>query len=271
MRITSFNPVARSYTDLVSPHRYSQFLALIHELRLEGNEKVLDIGADPGIMSMEIARRLRRSGHLSGIDLSPNMVRLARRNSEQAKLNNVSFIRGDALNLKFADNSFDIVVSSNAFPWVPDRGLFLQEVHRVLKPGGTFALVALSKDCYREFSRVLRQLSQADIRLFPDIDPFEVMGARLHRLNELARIVKRANFDVFRSFQLSTVEPILAEEYIKRINAIVNENYLAHLKAKGRREQAKRMIHEGLSRRNGGLKITESSVFVFANKRELVA
>lgn len=266
MKINSFDPVAENYTVKVSPSRYNQFLALAYELNFEGSERVLDIGAGPGILSLEIARRLVLGGSMTGIDLAPSMIHLARLNAAKSGLTNTAFEVGDALSLNFPDNTFDVVISSNAFPWVPDRKKFLSEVLRVLKPGGRFGLVALSDKCYKEFSNIIIDISKENPGLFPRKEPFAMMGAKLHSMSELASFVRRNGFDVARNFVLSTVEPITAEAYIERINAIVNENYLDHLGPNGTREKVRNMIVQNLRARNGSLKITESSVFVIARK-----
>ncbi len=266
MRIHSFNPVATEYSKKVAPRRFSQFLTLVHELELEGHEKVLDIGSGPGELSIQIANQLEAGGFLHGIDLSPNMIRLAKRTAAAHGSRNVAFDKGDALNLSFNDSTFDLVVSSNAFPWVPDRERFLREVYRVLKPGGRFGLVALSNRCYREFAEAFKRVSDANPGLFPGGKPFEVMGAKLHTLTELGRLVKKAGFKVTKRFLLSTEEPITPRQYVERVNAIVNENFLDHLPENGLRSKARQLIYDALDRRNGELKVTESSIFVIAKK-----
>jgi len=216
--------------------------------------------------SLQVIYILYDGGSLQGIDLSANMVSLTRTNARRHKQGNTKFQVGDALNLTYEADSFDIVVSSNAYPWVPDRARFLHEVLRVLKPGGTFGLVTLSSECYGEFSRVLRSISHDNPSLFPTGRPFEVMGAKLHTLTQLSRFVLKAGFDVSRNFVLSTREPITPVQYVERIDAIVNENYLDHLGTNGKRIKTKKLILNRLAGRNGGLKITESSVFVIAHK-----
>ena len=116
VKLNSFNPVAEAYSEKVTPYRVYQYYSLIHELGLSGNEKVLDIGSGPGELSLQIAGQLMGGGMLFGIDLSDNMVRLAQRAAKTNRIKNVVFKTGDALNLEFDDNSFDLVVSSNAFP-----------------------------------------------------------------------------------------------------------------------------------------------------------
>ena len=265
MRIHSFNPVASAYSSKVASRRYSQFLTLVHELNLSGTEQVLDIGSGPGELSFQIANNLNSGGFLHGIDLSETMVKLARRRAKSEGRDNLSFNSGDALNLSFKDNTFDVIVSSNAFPWVPDRAKFLREVFRVLKPGGRFGLVALSSTCYHEFSKAFKKSSQLRPELFGKGRPFELMGARLHTISELGRLVTKAGFEVKNRFSLSTEEPIAADDYITRVNAIVNENYLTELN-EADQSTVRQLLHEQLAVRNGELKITESSIFVIAEK-----
>ncbi len=266
MKINSFNPVARHYSRKVTQYRTPQYLTLIHELNLSGHETVLDIGIGSGELSIQIAKELESNGFLYGIDLSPKMIKLARDKADEAKLDNVSFELGDALNLKYDDNTFDVITSSNAFPWVPDKQKFLKEVYRVLKPGGRFGLVALSNKCYNEFSLAFKKVTQENPGLFPIGHPFEIMGAKLHTVNGLSLVVQKAGFNIDKEFSLSTEEPIKPVDYIDRVNAIVNENYLDYLPPNGIRNKVRRSLNNALSSKNGSLKITESSVFIIASK-----
>ena len=153
-----FEQVADDYTAKVSPYRYSQFLALLHELKFTGNETVLDIGCGPGPLSMEAASRLP-NGNLLGIDLSESMIDLAKNLARTRKVGNVGFQYGDALSLDLDEDFFDVVFSSNAFPWVADQKQFLKETRRVLKPGGRLGLVSLSTSVYAEFIAAMRHVA----------------------------------------------------------------------------------------------------------------
>lgn len=265
MNIHLFDNVAYDYYRKVSPYRYSQFLTLVHEMKFKGNEKVLDIGCGPGTLSTEAARRIPK-GKLVGIDLSENMISLARKLIARLNTENVEFMTGDGLSLKFEDNSFDVVFSSNAFPWVGNQVKFLAEARRVLRPGGKLGIVSLSTAIYREFMDALKHVHSRNPDLLPSgTDTVKLMRFKTYGLHGLQRIISSSGFKIQRSFQLSTEEPITPANYLKRVNAILNENYLEHL-GEAQKQRARNEIFLALARQNGVLKITESSVFVIACK-----
>jgi ubiquinone/menaquinone biosynthesis C-methylase UbiE len=266
MNVHFFNQVAENYTAKVSPYRYSQFLALVHELNIKGNENVLDIGCGPGPLSMEVAAKLP-TGNLLGIDLSENMIKLARELAARQGLKNVEFQIGDALSLDLETNSLDIVFSSNAFPWVADQKQFLRETYRVLKTGGRLGLVSLSTNVYREFLSALRHIARRKKGLLPNgANTHKVMKFKRYSIDLLQKEVVRAGFSIRRAFQLSTEEPITPRKYLDRVNAIVGENYLDGLKEADKKKVRTELYH-AMARNNGNLKITESSVFIIAVKK----
>lgn len=266
VKLNSFNPVAEAYSKKVTPYRVYQYYSLIHELGLSGNEKVLDIGSGPGELSLQIAGQLTAGGMLFGIDLSQNMVRLAQRAAKTDRIKNVVFKRGDALNLELDDNSFDLVVSSNAFPWVADRGRFLREVTRVLKPGGKLGLCTLSSKCYREFASSLKNVAAEHPECYPKAKPFALVGARLYSLSELSGLVERNGLKVRRQYEFLTEEPIDAAAYMDRVNSIINENYLEYVSSERTRKTIREEIRASLKSRNGSLKITEAVIILTAVK-----
>jgi ubiquinone/menaquinone biosynthesis C-methylase UbiE len=97
---------------------------------------VLDVGAGPGTLALEIARR-QPSLEVVGVDISPEMLAIARANAQREGLDGrVRFETGDAARLPFADRSFDLVVSTLSLHHWPDLAASLRELHRVLRPGG---------------------------------------------------------------------------------------------------------------------------------------
>ncbi len=104
-------------------------------------ETVLDIGCGAGVDTFVAAILVGPEGRVTGIDLIPEMVDLARTNLEKTSLKNVTFQEGSAEQLSFSDRAFDVVISNGVFNLIPDKAKALKEVFRVLKPSGRFLLV----------------------------------------------------------------------------------------------------------------------------------
>jgi arsenite methyltransferase len=103
-------------------------------------ETILDIGCGAGVDTILAAKLAWASGAVTGIDLVPEMLARARENARLAGLDNVTFQEASAEQLPFHDASFDVVISNGVFNLVVDKVKALEEVLRVLKPGGRFMI-----------------------------------------------------------------------------------------------------------------------------------
>lgn len=103
-------------------------------------EAILDIGCGVGVDSLIAARLVGPSGSVRGIDLVPEMLNRAQENARLVGAGNVEFTEGSAEELPFPDSSFDVVISNGVFNLVVDKVKALEEVMRVLKPGGRFMI-----------------------------------------------------------------------------------------------------------------------------------
>ncbi len=103
-------------------------------------EAVLDIGCGAGVDTIIAAQMVGPSGSVRGLDLVPEMLNRARENARLARAENVEFKEGSAEELPYPDASFDVVISNGVFNLVVDKGKALEEVRRVLKPGGRFMI-----------------------------------------------------------------------------------------------------------------------------------
>jgi arsenite methyltransferase len=106
----------------------------VAELR-EG-ETVLDLGSGGGIDVLLSGRRVGPTGRAIGIDMTPEMLELARRNATEAGATNVEFREGTIEALPIADASVDVVISNCVINLAADKGAVLREIARVLRPGG---------------------------------------------------------------------------------------------------------------------------------------
>ena len=107
---------------------------------LRPGEIVLDLGSGGGIDVLLSARRVGPSGKAYGLDMTEEMLTLARENQEKAGLTNLEFLKGDIERIPLPDNSVDVIISNCVINLSADKDRVLTEAFRVLKPGGRFAV-----------------------------------------------------------------------------------------------------------------------------------
>ncbi len=103
---------------------------------LHPGEHVVDVGCGAGIDSLIAARMVGPIGQVVGVDMTPAMLEKARRSAVEAGLNNVEFRQGYGEALPVPDGWADVVISNGVLNLMPDKAAGLQEMARVLKPGG---------------------------------------------------------------------------------------------------------------------------------------
>jgi arsenite methyltransferase len=107
---------------------------------LKAGEVVLDLGSGGGIDVLLSARRVGPTGKAYGLDMTEEMLALARENQAKSGLTNVEFLKGEIENIPLPDNSVDVIVSNCVINLSADKQQVLKEAYRVLKPGGRFAV-----------------------------------------------------------------------------------------------------------------------------------
>lgn len=105
---------------------------------LKEGDFVLDLGSGGGLDCFLAAQKVGPSGKVIGVDMTPDMIALARRNAEQGNDTNVEFRLGEIENLPLADMEVDVIISNCVVNLSPDKKRVFREALRVLRPGGRF-------------------------------------------------------------------------------------------------------------------------------------
>ena len=109
-------------------------------IELRPGETVLDLGSGGGIDVLLSARRVGPAGRAIGLDMTDEMLALARRNAAEAGVANVEFLQGEIEAIPLPDASVDVIISNCVINLSPDKDAVLREAARVLRPGGRFAV-----------------------------------------------------------------------------------------------------------------------------------
>jgi arsenite methyltransferase len=151
--------------------------------QLNAGETVLDLGSGGGIDVLLSARRVGPGGFVYGLDMTTEMLALARANQARAGAANVEFLHGDMEAIPLPDASVDVVISNCVINLAADKGKVVREAFRVLKPGGRFAVSDI----------VARRPVPPEIRRSAELWLGCVAGA-LHEA-EYTRLMQEAGFD----------------------------------------------------------------------------
>ena len=159
---------------------------------LKEGETVLDLGSGGGIDVLLSARRVGPFGKAYGLDMTDEMLALARENQAKAGAANVKFLKGEIEHIPLPDNSVDVIISNCVINLAADKDRVLREAFRVLRPGGRFAVSdvvtrgaipeGIRRDMLLWVGCVAGALDENDYRLKLAVAGFEAIGIEATRI-----------------------------------------------------------------------------------------
>lgn len=171
--------------------------------QLREGETVLDLGSGGGIDVLLSARRVGATGRAIGVDMTDEMLSLARRNADEANASNVEFRKGTIESLPLDDASVDVVISNCVINLASDKTAVFREIARVLRPGGRMGVTDIVADdlltaeqraergsyvgciagalSFREFRTGLLEAGLADVEVVPTHSVAEGMHSAIVR------------------------------------------------------------------------------------------
>jgi arsenite methyltransferase len=176
---------------------------------LRPGETVLDLGSGGGIDVLLSARRVGPAGKAYGLDMTDEMLALARENQRKAGAQNVEFLKGEIENVPLPDNSVDVIISNCVINLSADKDRVLAEAFRVLRPGGRFAVsdvvvrgevpAAIRRSVELWIGCVAGALEESEYRAklsSAGFEQVEVEPTRIYRAADASEVFARANLDV---------------------------------------------------------------------------
>lgn len=177
--------------------------------QLAPGEIVLDLGSGGGIDVLLSARRVGPTGKAYGLDMTEDMLALARENQRKAGVENVEFLKGEIEHIPLPDSTVDVIISNCVINLSANKDQVLREAFRVLKPGGRFAVsdVVTRGDVPEQIRKsmllwvgcIAGALEEQEYRaklMAAGFDAIEIEPTRIYSINEARAFLSREGIDV---------------------------------------------------------------------------
>jgi arsenite methyltransferase len=192
---------------------------------LQPGEVVLDLGSGGGIDVLLSARRVGPTGRAYGVDMTEEMLQLARANAAEAGASNVTFLKGTIEDIPLPDASVDVVISNCVINLSGDKAGVLREAFRVLRPGGRFAVsdIVTRRELPDELRRSMELWAGCIAGALPEAEFVQLLGeagfadasvevTRLYSADDAALALAQAGLDPTRAAQ---VDGALASAFVR--------------------------------------------------------
>ena len=191
---------------------------LFNRLIITPNLSILDIGCGSGDITFEIHKRYSPK-HITGLDISDSLINIAREKQKKKGIKNIEFVQGSAMDLQFADNAFDAVISNMVFHLLDDQFQAIKEMYRVLKPGKMAVITfqgqrPIAPEFFTLLSAAYEEVTEN--RQFPEL--FNIIN-----INDLGNMVDNlgiVNFEVNWNSNIASLDKPKLKKYLSWFNLV---------------------------------------------------
>ncbi|RBP88982.1 demethylmenaquinone methyltransferase/2-methoxy-6-polyprenyl-1,4-benzoquinol methylase [Cytobacillus firmus] len=201
-----FEKIYGSYDKMNSVISFQQHLRwrkdTMKKMNVQKGSKALDVCCGTADWSIALAEAVGESGKVVGLDFSKNMLKIGEEKIKDRKLKQVELVHGNAMELPFADNSFDYVTIGFGLRNVPDYLQVLKEMHRVAKPGGIAVCLETSQPTlfgykqayYFYFRFIMPMVGKLFAKSFNEYSWLQESARDFPGMKELAGMFEEAGF-----------------------------------------------------------------------------
>jgi demethylmenaquinone methyltransferase/2-methoxy-6-polyprenyl-1,4-benzoquinol methylase len=205
-----FEKISENYDKMNSVISFQQHIKwrndTMKRMNVQPGSKALDVCCGTADWTIALAEAVGPSGEVTGLDFSKNMLKVGREKVDSLKLNQVTLIHGNAMDLPFPDNSFDYVTIGFGLRNVPDYLQVLKEMNRVLKPGGIAVCLETSQPTmigykqlyYFYFRFIMPIFGKLFAKSYQEYSWLQESARTFPGMKELANLFEKAGFkDVY--------------------------------------------------------------------------
>lgn len=201
-----FEKISEDYDKMNSVISFQQHIRwrkdTMNRMNVQPGSKALDVCCGTADWTIALAEAVGRSGEVTGLDFSQNMLNVGKEKVNRLGLNQVKLIHGNAMELPFPDNSFDYVTIGFGLRNVPDYLQVLKEMHRVVKPGGLAVCLETSQPTligYRQlfffyFRYIMPIFGKLFAKSYGEYSWLQESARDFPGMKELARMFEQAGF-----------------------------------------------------------------------------
>jgi ubiquinone/menaquinone biosynthesis C-methylase UbiE len=164
---------------------------------ITGKTDILDVASGPGFLSIELAKE--PDYNVTGLDISADLVNIARGKAQEKHVV-VKFVAGDAANMPFAEAQFDFLICNAAFNYFSEPLKALNEMYRVLKPGGKALIIDMRNDVTdEEIDYIVERMQLGKLNSMLTSANFKwILRKRAYSIAQMEQLVAASKFEYYR-------------------------------------------------------------------------